>query len=651
MNRQFFYGLLVLGATVLSACDSSTSDTMEVDKALNNEPYNIEYDTYSGRAAGAGYLQNALVWLDLNDNKLVDMGEPLVRTIEGGRFFLDISAINDKRRESLEPVLDYRDYPLMLIAVPGEARQEVIVDGEVRSVPVEDGFFLMAPGGANFISPLSTLVKVQRDYSFSSTNREDSGDVKKKTAIAHNAVRSNTDVDDNLLSNYIVAKNEKLTSYSAVIAEYIKRNIPVEIDEKLITGNSDAINDKVTKQVGRFALSKAKGLWSQIDVLAQATDGTDYAGVNIDTEISYPLARLDFEDPILLIAETTWKNVALVDGEVFEELQGRITDENISSEVQYIYNENADLLNIVVDGYKDIDGLIVTGHSPYSFLLATELFQFWGTDQIADQIFNYDLVNDYYGSIELDTRHVLDFDPLLSKPAVKDQMLNQPDTFVLDGVVDSRVDFSFIGAEPTSAVGKDAAGSYSLEYSYLPSGAIAEVEKRVAGKIVTRWRYTHDFVKITRAGEIDVRLRVEEFDIEAEAEELTKRIELYSNLVDVSGKYVKQVRQIYIHDPSREPDAQNLIWNLQYHDPISIARSNRITVPTGISPTDSAGLAIVRAALADLPERKLEGRINQAQLCAATIDGVEINSHQSSEFAVIKYTYAKLSDFIFSLQK
>lgn len=643
----------MLCTAFLSACDSSTSDIMEIDRALNNEPDNHNYDSYSGRAAEAHYLQNALVWLDLNDNKLVDEDEPATRTAEEGRFDLDISKINDERRDSLQPALDPRNYPLMLIAIPGETLRELKVGSETRLAPVDEGFFLMAPAGTNFISPLSTLLKIQRDYSFASTNRQDPVDVEQKLSVAHNTVRSNTGAYDNLLLDFIKTENEKMAVYSAVVAKFIEKNIPADIDERLISGNIGSISESLTRQVGRLVLSRIKGLWSQADAVARVSDAMDYSRVNADTDITYPIVPLDFDDPMLLVGETTYKKHTLVDGEVFEELGGYITDANISSEMQYIYNENADLLSIIVDGYKEFNALIYGGYAPYSFLLGTELFQFWGRDQIADQIFSYGLDGDRFKRIELDSRHVLDFNAFMPGALAKEQMLDNPDAYVLDGVPDNSVIFSLLNTAsgPDSATGEGALGDYSLKYAYLPAGKLETIEKLVDGEVVTRWKYTHDYVKTTRGGEYNVLVRIDEYSLDSGMEELTRSTELYYTLADVFGEPVRQVSQIYIYHPARETETRNLIWTLEYYNPITIARTRRIDLPSGLSEADPADLATARAALADHPERELEGRIRQARLSRASNDGFKPDTFGASTFLVHKYDYDQLSNFIFSLEK
>ncbi|GAB3233788.1 hypothetical protein [Pseudaeromonas pectinilytica] len=94
-----------------------------------------------------GYLRNALVWLDVNGNNLLDSDEPNARSGEGGKVTLDVSGIENPG-----------SYRLLVQAVAGET-----VD-ETRGA-ITQSFTLSAPPGVAEVTPLSTLVdqKMQQD--------------------------------------------------------------------------------------------------------------------------------------------------------------------------------------------------------------------------------------------------------------------------------------------------------------------------------------------------------------------------------------------------------------------------------------------------------------------------------------------------------
>ena len=113
-----------LWVTLLCGCSEQVSDVLPEDGREAEEPNNTNKDTYSGRAAD-GYLRDAFVWLDIDNDKVWDEAdEPSTFTTEGGYFTLDLTSINDARRESNQSILIPRDYPLMLLAIPGKTIDE-----------------------------------------------------------------------------------------------------------------------------------------------------------------------------------------------------------------------------------------------------------------------------------------------------------------------------------------------------------------------------------------------------------------------------------------------------------------------------------------------------------------------------------------------
>ena len=97
-----------------------------------------------------GYLQNALVWLDVNGDGLPDTtNEPNARTGADGKATLDVSAVTNPGQ-----------YRLLVKAIANET-----VDLE-RGTVTRD-YTMSAPAGVSVVTPLSTLVdlKMQQDPS------------------------------------------------------------------------------------------------------------------------------------------------------------------------------------------------------------------------------------------------------------------------------------------------------------------------------------------------------------------------------------------------------------------------------------------------------------------------------------------------------
>lgn len=139
--------LLALGSalTMLAACGGgSGSDTKESDNGISQPPQTVT-QSFSGKAAD-GYLVDAQVFIDLNQNLLLDSGEPEVVTDETGTYeFTDI-----------EESFDLEAAKLVVNALAG---QTIDLD---TGTAVETGFVLTAPvGHLDFVSPLTTIIDVQ----------------------------------------------------------------------------------------------------------------------------------------------------------------------------------------------------------------------------------------------------------------------------------------------------------------------------------------------------------------------------------------------------------------------------------------------------------------------------------------------------------
>lgn len=648
MNKPFLHGLLAAAALTLTACTDSTSDTMEVDEALNLNPNASDSESYSGRVMD-GYLQNALVWLDLNDNNLLDEGEPSARTQAGGQFTLDLSRVNDERRAADERILDPRNYPLMVIAIPGETVEEAGEEGQVA--PISKGFFMMAPAGSSLVSPLTTLVKIQRDLTYPNSSRTDSEKVNTYTKNAHNTVREYLGKPGNFLSNYQIAKNQQYASYAKSAAEMIRRNFPDTYDLALRQGVYGVINSDVTKQLGRLTLSKVSELWTRIDELAVVEGGLDYSRVNVLTDLSYPLVALDFSNPYLLKSETTFKNPESVDGEDLLPLSDNGQAVNISSDVQYVYNENSELLNIVVDGYKDFDAVAKYGYSPLSFLVGTDMFQFWGSDQKADQVFFYKTQGAAFTEINVDTRHVLDYLPELSKPEAKSQMTDQPDTYVLDGVADREAKFQVVQGKIISSTVKDINENYALQYFYDELDRLLSIKKSVGGQLTEQTDYVYDYTRSLRDAEIHVAVRTDRYRISNDVKELEYSTEYYSKEFTIQNQSVEQIYQVFITDNRRTDYSKYMIWDLDLYDPIELVKDFKVPTPRVLLSSKEEDVLLAQELIQSRAEQQLEGKIRKANLYVATTQG-QINARFGAlaTFGAVKYNYQRLSDFVFGLE-
>ncbi|BCL73426.1 hypothetical protein TUMSATVNIG1_54020 [Vibrio nigripulchritudo] len=93
-----------------------------------------------------GYLRNAKVWLDLNNNFAHDINEPLATTGTGGQATLNVENISSPF-----------SYPVVVEAIKGTT-----ID-EDSGAAVTRNFLLSAPPGDLIITPLTTLLKQKID--------------------------------------------------------------------------------------------------------------------------------------------------------------------------------------------------------------------------------------------------------------------------------------------------------------------------------------------------------------------------------------------------------------------------------------------------------------------------------------------------------
>jgi|GEM_PF-748394 len=176
-------GLALAAAAALAGClgDSDSDEYGEDITRYDSNPAAGDPGTYPVQARN-GRLERALVWLDMDgdqalsvyddgdyeDDVLADaddetkarlgvggdfeLVEPWGITDADGNLDLDVSALD--LSESVAADLDPSDYSLMVVAVPGETRN----DGEL----VDRAFFLSAPPGISTVSPFTTLAETIR---------------------------------------------------------------------------------------------------------------------------------------------------------------------------------------------------------------------------------------------------------------------------------------------------------------------------------------------------------------------------------------------------------------------------------------------------------------------------------------------------------
>ncbi|MDX2478873.1 MAG: Ig-like domain-containing protein [Desulfuromusa sp.] len=193
----------LLSLLLLSACSGGGGGETTVTSRAADDGSSSTVTTLSGTVAD-GYLTDARVFLDRNNNRVYDNGEPMAQSTSGGVYSL---AVNPGEGEL---------YPVVAQVVAGQT-----ID-EDTGIPVVNGYLLETlPGHWGFISPLTTLVKLE-------SNKNPSLSVQQVEI----AVRSQLGIADSvsLFTDYIVPANEDAT----VVAEYSRAHRAAQVVANLM---------------------------------------------------------------------------------------------------------------------------------------------------------------------------------------------------------------------------------------------------------------------------------------------------------------------------------------------------------------------------------------------------------------------------------
>jgi hypothetical protein len=135
MKKQILTIAAVVTVGLIAGCGGGGSSTPTSSTAV------------SGKVAD-GYLVNATVFMDKNNNYQLDAGEPHTTTDANGAYTL----------MNVDPA-DVGKYPIVAMAIKGQTT-------DLETGPVSDSYVLSMPAAAvfgthssNFISPMSTLIR------------------------------------------------------------------------------------------------------------------------------------------------------------------------------------------------------------------------------------------------------------------------------------------------------------------------------------------------------------------------------------------------------------------------------------------------------------------------------------------------------------
>lgn len=206
-THQFKKSLLVTSiAVALSACGSSGS--MGDSKS------------FSGTVAD-GYLVDARVCLDLNDNKECDEGEPSAISSEGGEF-------------TLEGVTQAQ---LDLHALVVEIIEGLTVDEDFPNQVIDEAYTMTAPAGYNFISPLTTMVQQELE--------ENEGNDDFDVEDAEESVQAKLGTTLDLSEDFVAAKQDDSDFSEEEREQFEQLHKVAQVTARVLQDNVEAVTEAV----------------------------------------------------------------------------------------------------------------------------------------------------------------------------------------------------------------------------------------------------------------------------------------------------------------------------------------------------------------------------------------------------------------------
>ncbi|MDG3085446.1 thrombospondin type 3 repeat-containing protein [Vibrio hannami] len=195
--------VLAFGAAgIISLSGCSDSDPVTDSTSLAPQT------TYSVKAID-GYLRNAVIWLDVNQNNQLDTdSEPNTTTGAGGVGVLDVTGITD-----------YEQYSLFVQAIPGETIDEATIsEANPEGVAVQSAFMMSAPAGEAEVTPLSTMVNVLMHKNPDAMSDPDQAAQLKQQAVMEVADQLGID-PDSVLGDFVADEQEEAVFAARAVVE------------------------------------------------------------------------------------------------------------------------------------------------------------------------------------------------------------------------------------------------------------------------------------------------------------------------------------------------------------------------------------------------------------------------------------------------
>lgn len=333
----------------IAGCGEESDDLPVDGREFDGVTYS-ERAPYEGRVID-GYLNNARVWLDLDgngqytagpveieldsgNNHILEDGEPTVMSGPGGRFSMDVSALDVP--SSIGADLDPRDYPLYALAIPGRTLEERSYGDE----PVSRAFLMSASPGVTNITPLTTLARF----------RSLAGQWNTENPIPDNRF---ADLDGiNLWKDYILANDDRAHAYAQALARFMASQIPDGYNDYLAGNGSDGSEASLLPRDGVYLLGysvvqNVDEVIALVDEVASLSGG-NYGNVDPDA-LELPDVDVEVSNPRLLVSQRVSARPTRSGT-----LPTNISDLGISAELSFEYSEGGRLLAVSSRGCMGI---------------------------------------------------------------------------------------------------------------------------------------------------------------------------------------------------------------------------------------------------------------------------------------------------------
>lgn len=207
----------LLSLLLLAACGGGGGGDTSVTSKAADSGSSSTVTTLSGTVAD-GYLRDARVFLDRNKNRVYDNGEPMAQSTPGGAYTLEVNPGEGEL------------YPVVAQVIAGQT-----IDEDTGAQVLNSYLLETLPGRWGFISPLTTMVKLESDKNPSLSVLQ--------TEIA---VRSQLGIADSvsLFSDYVAPGNVD----AALLAEYGRAHSAA----KVIANLMGSLRVSISQNLGRI---------------------------------------------------------------------------------------------------------------------------------------------------------------------------------------------------------------------------------------------------------------------------------------------------------------------------------------------------------------------------------------------------------------